>query len=424
MERVTFSPARLCGTVQAPPSKSDAHRAILCAALARGVSVLAPIAFSEDIKATVRCVQALGARVTVQGDTLIVDGSGLFTARSAQLDCGESGSTLRFLIPIAAAGGVRATFLGRGRLPQRPIGCYLTCLPAAGVACKTQGGLPLSIDGRLRGGVFSLPGNVSSQFITGLLLALPLLEEDSEIRLTTPLESAAYVDMTLCTMRAFGVAAEPIPGGWRVPGGQAYRPCRYTIEGDWSQAAFYLAAGLLGGALSITGLRRDSLQGDRACEQLFADMGAQICWKGDALSAAPGCRRAAAIDASQIPDLVPVLAAAAAFCEGETVIFGAGRLRMKESDRLAAVAAGLRALGGDVAELPEGLRIHGRAALPGGDCDGAGDHRIVMALAIAALACTGTVSVSQPESVKKSYPEFFKEYRRLGGMTDVVDLGE
>lgn len=430
-DSVVLSPAQLHGSIVIPPSKSISHRAILCAAMADGVSRIAPIAPSQDMEATVRCIRALGASAVRDGAALLIDGRGLFApehgasaASPAVLDCGESGSTLRFLIPLAAAGGVPAVFTGRGRLPERPIGCFCDCLPPAGTELQTSGGLPLTIHGKLRSGNFSLPGNVSSQFITGLLMALPLLDGDSTITLTTPLESAAYIDLTLDVMRSFGVTAQRTESGWSIPGNQRYRAQDYTVEGDWSQAAFFLGAGLLGSRLSLCGLRRDSAQGDRACEPLFTAMGAVTRWEDNVLQVFSGEKRAAVIDASQIPDLVPVLAACAAFCPGETQILNAARLRIKESDRLQTTAALIRALGGSVRELADGLQITGISSLPGGSCGGANDHRIVMAAAIAALGCTGPVTVSDAHSVKKSFPDFFEQYNRLGGHANVIDMGK
>jgi 3-phosphoshikimate 1-carboxyvinyltransferase len=263
MSDVKLKPSRLCGSVTAPPSKSAAHRAILCAALAKGISVIHNIALSDDMRATIGAIQAMGATVQYENQTLQIDTTGSW-AKSAQIDCGESGSTLRFFIPVAAALGMYAEFIGHGRLPQRPIGVYLDCLPAHGVACQTEGGLPFQINGQLTPGRFVLPGNISSQFITGLLLALPLLDGDSELELSSPLESAAYVDMTIAIQREFGVQIEPTGTGWHICGSQSYKPRSYTVEGDWSQAAFFLAAGALGGELSIAGLNRNSTQGDKA----------------------------------------------------------------------------------------------------------------------------------------------------------------
>lgn len=423
MDFVQVYPGNLQGTVTIPPSKSDAHRAVICAALSRGVSKIAPIELSEDITATLRAVETLGVSVRLEENVLTVDGSALGTARSRELDCGESGSTLRFFIPIAAALGLPVRFTGRGRLPQRPLGTYLECLPPAGVNCQSTGGLPFSIHGKLRSGRFAVAGNVSSQFITGLLLALPLTGEDSEIVLTTPLQSAGYVEMTIRTMAAFGVTVEKTMAGYRIAGGQRYQPQNYAVESDWSQAGFYLAAGALGSRLALHGLRRDSIQGDRTAEAVFSAFGAQLEWQGKALIVSPGVLRGIAVDASQIPDLVPPIAAAAALAEGESKITGAGRLRLKESDRLAAMASAINALGGSVQEGEDGLVIQGVSSLKGGRVSGCNDHRVVMAMAVAALRAGGPVVITDPHSIRKSYPSFFKEYNRLGGNAHVFHMG-
>ncbi len=406
MASVKILPSVLNGSVLVPPSKSAAHRAAICLALAGGKTLFEGDLFSDDITATCRAMRAIRAG-----------------GESIRIDCGESGSTLRFLIPVAAALGLKAEFTGRGRLPERPIGVYLDCLPQHGVSCKTEGGLPLTISGQLTPGEFVLPGNVSSQFITGLLLALPLLDGDSKLTLSSPLESAGYVDMTIETMREFGVMVQSAENGWNIPGRQKYRPCDYQMERDWSQAAFFLAAGALGGNIRLEGLNRDSSQGDRAAERLFRAFGADVEWKGNVLSAAPKELNGIEIDASQIPDLVPVLAATAALCRGRTRIFNAQRLRIKESDRLAAMADGLTRLGGHVTQTDDGLLIDGVERLHGGEVDGCNDHRIVMALSVAALRADGCVTISDAQSIQKSYPAFFEDYNRLGGKANVVSMG-
>ena len=402
MSTAVLTPAALAGEVAPPPSKSAAHRAILCAALAEGESVLSPVALSDDIKATIGLAQTLGAETRLDGARLTVTGirrEGRPAKGRAVLPCGESGSTLRFFIPVAAALGVDAVFTGEGKLPTRPIGVYLDCLPGAGVACKTQGGLPLSISGRLKPGVFSLPGDVSSQFITGLLFALPLLDGESEIRLTTPLQSAGYIDLTLQILAEFGIEVEPLPGGWRVKGGQRYRPRSFQVEADWSQAAFFLAAAAFGSRLALTGLRLDSVQGDKAALSLFEGFGVAVERRADgALLCAPpaGRLKAQDIDAAQIPDLVPILAVTAAL---------------------------IGALGGRCEETADGLLIHGVSRFTGGTVDGANDHRIVMAAAMAALGAEDAVTITGAQAVNKSYPTFFDEYNRLGGHANGIHLG-
>jgi 3-phosphoshikimate 1-carboxyvinyltransferase len=409
MSCVKIYPSVLNGRILVPPSKSAAHRAVICSALANGTDIFPDGTYlSDDIAATRLGMKAMQNRHGIE---------------KVRIDCGESGSTLRFLIPIAAALGINAEFVGRGRLPERPIGIYLHCLPTHGVPCRTEGGLPFAIEGKLSPGEFTLPGNVSSQFITGFLLALPLLNGDSRLILSSPLESAGYVDMTIEMMRDFGVTVKPIENGWQISGGQAYLPRAYSVERDWSQAAFFLAAGALGGKLELEGLNPNSCQGDRAAEQLFQAFGAKIKWNGSVLSVTPNQLNGIAIDASQIPDLVPVLAATAALSKGQTRIYNAQRLRIKESDRLAAMANGLTRLGGKVRQTDDGLIIDGVAQLHGGTVNGCNDHRIVMALAIAALHADGCVTISDAQSIRKSYPTFFEDYNRLGGNAHVISMG-
>lgn len=421
MSLAVISPSVIRGTLTPPPSKSAAHRLLIAAALAGGGRVRG-LSLSADMEATLRAVRGLGVSVRLDGDAACFSPAPPSSSPSPlPVDCGESGSTLRFLIPLYAARGIPAVFTGHGRLPQRPLGVYADCLPPHGVTLSAASGLPLTVTGRLTGGDFALPGDVSSQFITGLLFALPLCREDSRIRLTTPLESAGYVDMTLQVLRQAGIRVEPLEDGWFIPSSQTYRPLDTAVESDWSQAAFLLAAGALGGEVTLTGLNPASAQGDREALSLFRRFGA-------AVEEAPGrivCRKAPLhgidIDAAQIPDLVPVLAVTAALADGVTHITGAARLRLKESDRLAAVADGIRRLGGRVEEGPDSLTITGVSRLAGGRAEGYNDHRIVMALSMAALGCEAPVTVTDAQSVAKSWPAFFEDYRAIGGTAHVID---
>ena len=385
-----ITPGPLEGTVTPPPSKSQAHRAILAQLMAGGGTV-SNLAASQDIEATRRCAAAL----KTEGDGLPL------------LDCGESGSTLRFLIPIALAlrGGGR--FTGRGRLMERPQKPYFDIFDEKGISYEQKDGV-LTLRGELEPGEYRLPGNVSSQFVTGLLYALPLMERESRIVLTSPLESRGYVDMTLEVLRDFGITVENQNyERFIVPGDQVFQARDFTIEADWSQAAFWMAAGSLGNPVRTTGLNDRSIQGDRIIEEHFAS----FAW---------GTGRTVEIDVSDCPDLVPPLAVMAAFHDGTTRLTNAARLRLKESDRLATVTKMLTALGGQVEEGPDWLAIPGTRFLKGGTVDGANDHRIVMAAAIAATRCTGPVTILGAEAVNKSYPTFWEEYKRLGGEFDVL----
>ncbi len=384
---VTILPGTLEGAVTPPSSKSQTHRAVLALMLAQGEGKLSNLAVSEDIQATQDCVAALKSGQPAQADGLPL------------LDCGESGSTLRFLIPVALAVRGGGRFTGRGRLMERPQGPYIRLFEEKGILWN-QEGTCLTVAGQLEPGVYALPGNVSSQFITGLLYALPLLPGDSRIVLTTPLESRGYVDMTLDMLRRFDIKVEEQEDGFLVPGNQTYQARDLTLEADWSGAAFWYAANFLGAQVDIQGLNPDSVQGDRQIGTLY--------WK----LARPGN---VDIDLSQCPDLAPPLAAMAAVRKGTTRFVHAGRLRMKESDRLETIARTLNALGAKAQVGEDTLTLEGVDHLEGGTVDGCNDHRIAMMAAVAAVACKEPVTILGAECVKKSYPRFWEDYTALGG---------
>ena len=386
---VLITPGPLKGTVTPPPSKSIAHRAILAAALAGG-GTISNLAASQDIEATRRCIAALKA----EGPDLPL------------LDCGESGSTLRFLIPLALVLRGDGIFTGRGRLMERPQKPYFDIFDEKGIFYEQKDGV-LTVRGHLEPGEYRLPGNVSSQFVTGLLYALPLLDGDSEIVLTSTLESAGYVIMTENVLEKFGITAEEQDTGWVIPGGQVYQPCDLTIEADWSQAAFWYAAEFLGNLVEVSGMPKYSCQGDRKFGRFYYRL---------------TMPRNMGFSVADCPDLVPPLAAMAALRDGYTTYMSsAARLRLKESDRLASVTQALNALGAQVEEGPDFLKIWGRDTLAGGvtvDC--CNDHRIAMMAAIAATRCREPITLLGAECVQKSYPDFWEEYRRLGGVFDVL----
>ena len=384
---VTILPGTLKGAVTPPSSKSQTHRAVLALMLAQGEGKLSNLAVSQDIQATQDCVAALKSGQPAQADGLPL------------LDCGESGSTLRFLIPVALAVRGGGHFTGRGRLMERPQGPYIRLFEEKGILWKQEEAC-LTVAGQLEPGVYVLPGNVSSQFITGLLYALPLLPGDSRIVLTTPLESRGYVDMTLDMLRRFDIKVEEQEDGFLVPGNQTYQARDLTLEADWSGAAFWYAANFLGTQVDIQGLNPDSVQGDRQIGTLY--------WK----LARPGD---VDIDLSQCPDLAPPLAAMAAVRKGTTRFVHAGRLRMKESDRLETIARTLNALGAKAQVGEDTLTLEGVDHLEGGTVDGCNDHRIAMMAAVAAVACKEPVTILGAECVKKSYPRFWEDYTALGG---------
>lgn len=405
---ICLNPSVLSGTVSIPSSKSCAHRSLICAALAEGTSVLSGISMSKDIEATIGAMKALGADFEICGSTVTVHGARNIP-EYADIDCNESGSTLRFIIPIAAALGVDSIFRGGGRLPERPIDIYKRELCANGIVFKSEK-MPYEISGRLKGGKYSIEGNVSSQFVTGLMFALPLADEDSEIVLTSRLESRPYVNITIDTLKRFGIDITESDTGFFIKGGQKYRPNSEHIEGDYSQAAFFCVANALGSDVRIDNLNPESVQGDKKILEIVKD----ACLDGKI----NGFRA----DCSDIPDLVPILSVLGAFGSTVSVIYNAERLKIKESNRLETTAAFLNELGGDVKVTDDGLIITPTNNMHGGTVDSFGDHRIAMAAAVAALRTSGDVILKGAESVEKSYPDFFKDYTDLGGHANVIIL--
>lgn len=413
-----ITPAQLGGTVAAIASKSDAHRLLILAALSRGETKLLMEKRSEDIDATISCLRALGATIEILPDGVAVRGIERVNENPV-LDCGESGSTFRFMLPVACALCKQARFTGSGRLPERPIGELMRVMQAHGVAFSAER-LPFETAGKLAGGDFALPGNVSSQYLTGLLLALPFAKGDSTISLTTRLESAAYVDITLYALQRFGIQVRVDNSGYTVPGGQAsLSPGELRVDGDWSNAAFFLAAGALGNSVTMTGLRLDSPQGDKAILDALRKFGANVEETSEAVTVSPARLTGCTIDVSETPDLLPILAVLGACAEGETRLVNAARLRLKESDRLVSVSAMLRALGGTVEELSDALVITG-GRLVGGTVDSVRDHRIAMSAAIASIRCNEEVTILDADAASKSYPAFYHDFNRLGGHADVV----
>ena len=409
---IRIKPHRLEGTVKIPSSKSLTHRAVICAALADGISELKNISYSKDIDATITAMRNMGAVIEKHGSSLVVTGISE-SAERMEIECCESGSTLRFLIPIAAALGANAVFYGEGRLPERPITPYVRELPCKGIKLDYHNTMPFSISGQLIGGDFSLEGDVSSQFVTGLLMALPLLKDDSRIIMTSPLQSKPYADMTVSCLEKFGITVEETEYGYFIKGGQKYSPCNMPVEGDYSQAAFFLVGNAIGNRIQLENLSENSVQGDKK----IVDIISNICYneKYEKLDGFD-------VDVTDIPDLVPALAVLASFCKSKSRIYGAERLKIKESDRLAAVSNMLNGLGGKVTALSDGLIIEPVSMLDGGTVDSCGDHRIAMAAAIASTRCMNDVVILNADSVEKSYPSFFDDFKNIGGTADVINL--
>lgn len=413
---VLIRPGKLLGTIDAMPSKSHAHRLLIARKIAqlqgqKKASALKISTFSGDIDATKKCLVQLDKEMPY-------------------LDCKESGSTLRFLLPVAMALKNEAVFIGSGRLPERPISPLKEEMEAHG--CRFKMGNKhqkvsdkhkeiCTVTGKLASGEYKLAGNISSQFITGLLFALPLLKGDSVLRLTTELESAGYVDMTLDVLKEFGIKVTRSTSEegfeiFEIPGNQIYiEPDNLCIEGDWSNASFWLVCGALGGSVTVRGLNLDSSQRDKRIIDVLKLMGADIV-VGDGITVTcPEGLKAVEINVAQTPDMVPVLAVSMALAEGSSMITNAERLRMKESDRLRTVYDFLIKLGADITYGGSGLSITGKSDLRGGEITSHNDHRIAMAAAVASCGCKRAVTITGAEAVKKSYPNFFKDFAALGG---------
>lgn len=381
---ITITPARLSGEITPPPSKSQAHRLLMAACLSGNQCTIENLAYSQDIMATQHCMKALVSK----GNPLPL------------LDCGESGSTLRFLMPISLTLGEGGRFVGHGRLMDRPQEPYFEIFDRQGVSYQRDGDV-LTLKGKLSAGEFSLAGNISSQFITGLLFALPLLEGDSTIILTTDLESVGYVDMTMAVLEEFGIKIS-YDGNrtFTIPGGQTYQGKDCAVEPDWSQAGFWYSATGVGNDVTVTGMNHNSSQGDRAMHQWAEELSGE----GEVT-----------LDISQCPDLAPPLAAYAALRTGTTHLINASRLRIKESDRLEAIADVLTILGVTTKEEADSLTIQGQPTLSGGTVSSHNDHRIAMMAAILATKATAPVTVLGAHCVSKSYPNFWENYEALGG---------
>ncbi len=421
MDKIIIKPKLLKGNIVVPSSKSLGHRGIIAAALSRGISRVDNIQLSKDIEATMEIMKELGAVVNIEDQNLYIDGRKMFSyEKKLDLRCRESGSTLRFLIPLALTKDGDYIFHGEGKLISRPLEPYYEIFEEKGIKYSREGdGLPLKVSGKLTSGTYRVRGDISSQFITGLLFSLPILEGNSRIQITTKLESKGYIDLTLDTLKDFGIEIENNNyKEFNIRGAQKYNSRNYYVEGDYSQGAFFLVAGALGSSIVCSGLNKDSLQGDKVILDILEAMGCNVEESEEGIKVKPSKTKGIEIDASNCPDLVPVLTVLASLSEGETKIVNAKRLRIKECDRLHAITKELNKLGANIIELEDSLIISGVNELKGGEVDSHNDHRIVMALAIAATRANGDVIINNPSAVEKSYPNFFKDYFKLGGEGD------
>jgi len=414
--KVRLSPSQLNGKITPPPSKSCFHRALICAAAADAPTKVFASSFSKDIEATISCLESLGARFEY-GEGFVTVYPIENTDKECILDCNESGSTLRFMLPFAAALGRKCTFVGAERLGNRPLLPLCKVLRENGVKVNyDESFLPCTIEGKLEGGTYEIEGNISSQFITGLLLALGVTG-GGEIRSTTPLESASYIDITTDIQKKFGIAVEKKENSFIIPQGQKYTsPSVFTVEGDYSNAAFFLVAGALSSnsGLTVTSLCEKTCQGDSKIVDILKSMGAKITRNEDKITVFKSKLKAVEVDCSDIPDLVPVLCVAASAAEGKSVFSNISRLRMKESDRVQTTADMLSSLGGKIEFDENNIYVTG-SKLKGGTVSSANDHRIAMSAAVASLICESNVIIEDAQAVEKSYGDFYEKFTQLGG---------
>ena len=415
------TPSEISGTIRAISSKSDAHRILICAALSKNRTRIYCNVMSKDIVATCSCLKSMGTEISVDGDFVTVIPKEF--NKKAEIDCNESGSTLRFLMPVVSALGIDTIINGSGRLPQRPISPLKEEMEKKGVTFHTDNKFPLHLTGQLQSGEYEIQGNISSQFITGLLFALPLLDGDSKIKLIPPVESKSYLDITVSVLRKFGIEIEEQENTYIIKGNQKYTsPEEISVEGDWSNASFFLCAGALcEKGVTVTGLDINSPQGDKKILDALKTMGADVKISGNEITVKKNKLNGITVDASDIPDAVPIISVVASACNGDTKIINAQRLRIKESDRIKSVVEMINSVGGKVEETDDGMIIHGGANLNGGIVNGYNDHRIVMSASILSTLCNDDVIITDSNAIQKSYPDFFSDFNKMGGNSDVLN---
>lgn len=431
MKSLVITPNSLKGEVVIPSSKSIGHREIICSGLASGKSIIDNISISKDIEATIEGLKSFGAKINetpskFQGRCAFsIEGTdGKINLKNKIIDCKESGSTLRFLIPLGILSNEKIIFTGSGKLVERPLDPYFEIFNKKGIEYKTFSdkiNLPLEINGKLKSGVYSLVGNISSQFISGLLFALPLCDGDSVIEITTKLESESYINLTLDALKKYGI--EIINENHKryiIKGNQKYKNIETTVEGDYSQGAFWLVAGALSENIKSIGLNLNSSQGDKKIIDILKNMNVNLKISENEIISMESKTKGTIIDGSDCPDIIPILTVLASVSKGVTKIINSERLRYKECDRLTAIATELNKIGADIQELSDGLIINGKKSLKGGKVSCWNDHRIAMSLAIASIKCREKLILRGTECVEKSYPEFWKDFVSLGGKIEEI----
>lgn len=422
MSTAIIKNSTLCGSVSAPSSKSVAHRVMISVALSRSKCKINNISDSDDMKATIGCLETLGAKFVRDGSTLFIDSTDFASDTTAHytLNCKESGTTARIMIPVCAALGLSVTFTGEGRLPTRPVDEYLRIFDSHSVSYqKGDTYLPLTISGKLSGENFTISPSVSSQYVSGMLFALSLLDNDTTLNLSDELKGKQYVDITTNVMREFGIDVQKIDNGYHINGSDTYKTIdTLSVEGDWSQAAFFMCGGAITGDITVTNLDINSTQGDKKIVNFLRSFGADVTFSDNSVTVRKSTLKGTTIDATDTPDLVPILAVLSSFAKGKTTIAGVKRLKYKESDRLKSTCDLINALGGQASYSDDSMTIVG-TWLKGGVVNSYNDHRIVMSAAIAGLNCENAVTINGCDAVNKSYTDFFDDYRSLGGVADV-----
>ena len=417
--QVKIKPAKPCGEVFAIASKSDAHRAIIAAALADKKTKISISHLSKDIEATLNCIQNMGAEYEKIGDIYEITPIKKLI-KNPTLDCFESGSTLRFLLPVLACLGEGATFVGSGRLPERPMEIIVDLLSLHGNEFSSSS-LPITVSKKTLPGTFEIAGNVSSQYISGLLFALPLLSKESKILLTSNLESSAYVDLTIDVLKSFGGDIKRCGDEFLIsPIGTYKSPGHYQVEGDWSNAAFFLVLGALGGNVSVRNLNLKSYQSDKLILDVLKLANAKVNITDDLITVSKSELKPFDFDVSQCPDLFPVMSILACGALGKSTLYNAKRLRIKESDRIKTTKELILNLGGKVKETEDSLTIFGTGKLFGGKVNSANDHRIAMSAFVAGAISNGEIILEGAEAMNKSYPSFMEDFKKVGGYVDVI----
>ncbi len=421
---VKIKPNEIKGKMKSIPSKSLLHRAIILSGIAKDREIILEQVntISEDIEATLTCIEKLGAKTKVEGDSIRITSLGNIKKSKVELHCKESGTTLRLLLPLVSTFSKEATVDCSEGLRKRPIRELIETLEESGLYFKEKG-FPINISGNVTTDFFKISGDISSQYVSGLLLLSSLLDQRSSIYLTTKLESRTYVNITIKVLRDFGIIVNELEEGvFEIYGGRdkILPPKEYQIEGDWSNAAFFLVGGCLGDSIKMSGLNLESSQGDKKIVQILKKAGAILTCSDDFISSNRSHLNSFEVDFSETPDLFPILSVVAALSKGQSILKGGERLKLKESNRIESTFQMLKSLGADVKKREDGLIIQGKEILDGGIVNSFNDHRIVMSVTMASIRCKEPVSIVNAGAVKKSYPNFFEDFKKVGGIFDVI----